>query len=639
MPEPMAESQTMKIKVGSLLAVLVFFSFLFSLPAQSLSLVNGSFYDIDLREVLRSIAAQTGITIIADDAVTGTVRVEFKKVPLDKALAMALSPGGYAFRGIDDYYIVSTPLISNPAFKSLSSTVIIKPHYVDVSTVNQLLPPDLTPYVKIDEGYNLLLVTAPPAIARRIENTISGMDKPSAHIMVQVLAVEVVREKGLNLGIDWTWQWIGKLEEAEGISVEGLAIGYTSENILAAISALATKGEVKILSNPRVLTLDGVEAQLELETQHYFQLLAGTPEAPYFRFETITARTGIKVGPRLTSGGDVFLDVEIAVEDLAQEVEVPRVTRRSARTRVRVGSGQTVAIAGLSEEVQRETKSKVWGLGDIPVIDVLFSRKWVMERKTELVIFITPYVLPEELPPAQVALAAAIWNTWSPKPKYVLGSQQFSPKIDLSFSGYFSEGQGESQYQAEVGYAPFYGWSLSGGYGLFERDDYKLSFFKARIQKEMVTIRENLYTSFSYRRREGKPRVDRGEDEFQQNVYSLSLKKTNSLTPNLQLMGGVALTYVEEEGDSSPAISTLSAGPIYYLGRGLSLSGRYDYTSSKKREYRQQGYAVEIEYRSPGKGWAFTAGYRDSDQESIRYLVGREPPIKGYYATIKLFLR
>jgi len=629
----------MKIKVGGLSAVLVFFSFLFSLPAQSSTLVNGSFYDSDLREVLRSIAAQTGTTIIADDAVSGTVRVEFKKVPLEKALTMALSPGGYAFKRIDDYYIVSTPLISNPAFKSLSSTVIIKPRYVDVSRVNQLLPPDLAPYVKIDEGYNLLLVTAPPTIARRIENTISSIDKPPAHIMVQVLAVEVVREKGLNLGIDWGWQWIGKLEESEGISVEGLAVGYTSENITAAISALATKGEVKILSNPRVLTLDGVEAQLELETEHYFQLLAGPPEAPFFRFETVTARTGVEVRPRLTLGGDVFLDVEIAVEDLAPEIEVPRVTRRSARTSVRVWPGQTVAMAGLSEEVQREIKSKVWGLGDIPVIDLLFSRKHVMDRKTELVIFITPYVLPEELPPAQVALAAATWNTWSPMPKYAIESQQFSPKIYLGFSGCFSEAQDESQYQAEVGYAPSYGWSLSGGYGLFEREDYRLSFFKARIQKEMMKVRENLYTSFSYRRREGKPRVDPGEDEFQQNVYSLSLKETNSLTRNLQLMGEVILTYVEEEGDSSPAINTLSAGPIYYLGGGLSLSGRYDCISSKQREYRQQGYAVEIDYISPGGGWAFTAGYGDSDQESIRYLVEREPPTKGYYATLKLFLR
>jgi len=629
----------MKIKAGSLLAALPFFFLLFSLVAQPSALFTGSFYDANLREVLRSIVAQTGITIIVDDAITGTVSTEFNKVTIEKALATVLSPGGYAFRRIDDYYIVTTPEISNPAFKSLSSTVIIKPRYIDVSRVNQLLPPDLTSYAKIDVKHNLFSVTAPPAIARRIENTISSMDKPPAHIMVQVLAVEVVREKGFNLGIDWSWQRMGKQEESEGMSTEGLAIGYISEDIATTLTVLTTRGEAKILGNPRVVTLDGVESQLELETEQYFQLLAGPPEAPFFRFETVTARTGIKVRPRLTSGEDVFLDVEIAVEDLAGEVEVPRVTRRSARTSVRVQSGETVAIAGLSEEIQSEIKSKVWGLGDIPVIDLLFSRKYVTERKTELVIFITPYILPEDLLPAQVALAAATWNTGNTEPNYITGSQQSSAKIYLGFGGYFSGAQAESQYQAEIGYAPFYGWRLSGKYGLFEREDYKLSFFEVRLQKEMVKIRENLYTSFSYRRREGKPQPDSGEDKFQQNVYSLSLKEITSLTPNLQLMGEVILTYVEEQGDSSPAISTLSAGPIYYLGGGLSLSGRYDYIRSRQREYRQQGYAVEIEYRSPGKGWAFTAGYRDSDQENIRYMVQMEPPTKGYYAAIKLFFR
>ena len=629
----------MKIKAGSLLAALPFFFLLFSLVAQPSALFTGSFYDANLREVLRTIAAQTGITIIVDDAISGTVSAEFNKVTIEKALATVLSPGGYAFRRIDDYYIVTTPEISNPAFKSLSSTVIIKPRYIDVSRVNQLLSPDLTPYVKIDGGHNLLLVTAPPATAWRIENTISSMDKPPAHIMVQVLAVEVVREKGLNLGIDWSWQRIGKQEESEGMWAEGLAIGYISEDIATTLTALTTRGEAKILGNPRVVTLDGVQAQLELETEQYFQLLAGPPEAPFFRFETVTARTGIKVRPRLTSGEDVFLDVEIAVEDLAGEVEVPRVTRRSARTSVRVQSGETVAIAGLSEEIQREIKSKVWGLGDIPVIDLLFSRKYVTERKTELVIFISPYVLQEELLPAQVALAAATWNTGNTEPNYITGSQQSSAKIYLGFGGYFSGAQAESQYQAEIGYAPFYGWSLSGKYGLFEREDYKLSFFEARLQNQMENIGHNLYAGFSYRRREGKPQPDSGKDKFQQNVYSLSLKEITSLTPNLQLMGEIILTYVEEQGDSSPAISTLSAGPIYYLGGGLSLSGRYDYIQSGQREYRQQGYAVEIEYRSAGKGWAFTVGYRDSDQENIRYMVQMEPPTKGYYAAIKLFLR
>ncbi|GAI39306.1 unnamed protein product, partial [marine sediment metagenome] len=260
----------------------------------------------------------------------------------------------------------------------------IKPRYVDVSRVNELLPPDLSPYVKIDAERNVLSVVAPPAIVRRIENTISGIDKPPAHIMVEVLAVEVAREKGLSLGMDWGWQWIGDEEESEGISVEGLAVGHTSKNITATLSALATRGEAKILGNPRVLTLDGVEAHLELETEQYLQLLAGPPEAPYFTLETITATTAVEVRPQLTFEGEVILDVGITVDELAQEAEVPRVTRRSARTSVRVWPGETVAIAGLSEEIQREIKRKVWGLGDIPVVDLLFSRKYVMDRKSEL---------------------------------------------------------------------------------------------------------------------------------------------------------------------------------------------------------------------------------------------------------------
>jgi len=627
----------MRIRVGSSSVILVFFCFLFSLLAQSSTLVNGSFYDTDVREILRSIAAQTDITVIVDDTVTGAVSVEFNKVPLERALTMTLSPGGYVFRRIDDYYIVTAPQISNPAFGSLSTTVIVKPRYIDVSTVSELLPPDLGSYVKIDEELNLCLVTASPAITRRIENIISSIDKPLTPIMVEVLAVEVVREKGIQMGLDWSWQWIGKQEESEGISVEGLAIGYTSENITATLTTLTTRGEAMILNNSRVLTLDGVQAQLEFENQQYFQLLAGPPEAPYFRFGPVTARTGVKVRPRLTSSESVSLEVEIDVEDLALEAEVPRITRINVRTNVRVGSGQTVAIAGLSEEIQREIKRKAWGLGDIPVVDVLFSRKYVMGRESELVIFITPYVLQEKLPPSQVALTAATWNTGNPKLKYIIESQQFSPEIHLGLSGCFSQTQDESQYQVEVGYTPFYGWSLSGGYGLFEREDYKLSFLKARLQNQMVEIGKNLYASLSYRRREGKSRINSGKDKFQQNVYSLSLKETTPLAQKLQLMGEVILTYVEEKGDLSPTINTLSAGPIYYLGGGLSLCVKYNYTWSTQREYRQKGYAVEIEYISPGKNWAFTVGYRDSDQKSIRYMAEMEPPTKGYYATIRLF--
>jgi len=627
----------MKTKVGILLVVLVVFCSLFSQRTQCSNLVSGSFYGTDLREVLRRISDQAGISIVVGDDVTGTVSLEFNEVPIEEALTMILSPGEYAFKRAEDYYTVSTPRISNPAFRSLASTLIIRPDYLDVSRVDEILPPDLTPYVKTDIGHNLLSVTALPAVCRKIENIIYSRDKPPAHIMVKVLVVEIAKEQGFNLGIDWSWRWTGKLEESEGISVEGLAIGYISENVLATINALSTQGEVRILGSPWVLTLDGVRAQLELETEQYLEVLAGPPEAAYHRLETITARTGIEVRPRLDSEGEVILDVQVGLEDLAPQPEPLRVTRRSAKTTVRVGPGQTVAIAGFSEEVQRQMKTRIWGgLGDIPLLNVLFSSEYAVQRKTELVIFVTPYVLPEELPPASVVLTAASWGA---SPPYITQPDQFSPKVHLRLSGCFGEVQGESQYQAEVSYASFYDWSLSGWYGLFEREDYRLSFFGAEVVKEMVAVRENLYLGFSYRRRDGKPRVDPAENGFRQDLYSLSLREVNLLTQNLQLMGGVTLTYLGKEGNSSPVVTTFSAGPIYHLGGGLSLSGRYDYTRSEETEYQQQGYIVEIEYLSRGKGWAFTAGYQETDQESIENMVGMEPPTTGYYAAMKLYLK
>jgi len=340
----------MKAKVGGLLIVLALSFFLFALPVQ-------------LQNVIRSIAEQTDTTIVMDDVVSGVVSIKFDQVPVERALAMVLSPGGYTFKKVGDYYVISTAQISNPAFKSISSTSVIKPRYIDISRINELLPSTLASYVKVDRERNLLLVTAPPAVVQRIEDIISSMDKPPAHIMVQALAVEVVREKGAQLGIDWSWQWQGEKRKLEGISVEGLAIGFTSKDTMAKVAALATEGEAKILASPRVLTLEGIQTRLQLEMQKHFQLLGGGEEAPYLRFETVTTATEVNVRPYLTLEGEVMLDLRVAVEDLTRKTEAPQVTRRSVRTTVKTQSGKTIAIAGLSEEVQREMKKKVWGLG------------------------------------------------------------------------------------------------------------------------------------------------------------------------------------------------------------------------------------------------------------------------------------
>ena len=630
----------MKIRVVVLL-ILTFLFFLspIALLAKSQDFVSGIFYDTDLREIIRNIAAQTGITIVMDDTVRGTVSVEFDQVPVEEALTQILSPQGYSFRKIDNYYVISSGEIFYPAFKSISITKIIKPRYLDVSMVKKLLLPELISYVKVDERENLILITAPPPIVKKISDMIASVDGPPAPIMLQVLIVEVTREEGVKMNVDWNWQWVGERENSEGVSAEGLAIGYTSEDIFATIDTLVRKGKAKIKGNPKVITLEGVEAKLQVETQEYFQVLGEVEETPQFRLEAVTAKTEIETIPRLGSKDEVILDIKITSEELNQMLEVPQITRRSAETTVKLRSHKTVAIAGLSEEIQREVKERIWGVGDVPVLDLLFSNRYSEEEETQLVIFITPYLLEKELPPSDVGLSAATWNTWSPLPKYVIESENFTPSMQLNLTGYFDRsGEYKRGYRFKINYTPLYAWNIGGGYSIFQGENYKLSSYSIGFQKELPTIKEGLSLAFNYQRWENRFKADLKKEDFYQNMYSFSLGDTTILTKNFYLMGNVKVIYIEEKGIFSPAITFFSGGPVICFG-GLRFSGKYSYALSAHEEYQQKGYTAELLYTFPGESTSIILGYQETERKDVKYMTVMELPIRGYYICTKLLIK
>lgn len=525
---------------------------------------------------------------------------------------------------------------SLPVYSSLEQTLLIKPHYLDVTEVGDLLPQDLLQYVRFDAQRNLILIAAPAPVMQRIENIISSNDRVPVQIMLQVTATEIIREKGSQMDIDWNWWWVEDREATEAVSVEALAIGYTSENIEATITSLARKGEAKIISNPRVVTLNDREAKVEFSTEKYFQIIAGSADESYYTVEPVVATTHIGVEPHLTKSRDeVILGMRVAVEDINIESEVPRVVRRSATTRLRVPIGETVAIAGLSQQVQREVRRKVKGLGDVPVVEVLFSSRQSSRTETELAIFVTPYLVGEEIPQTDTALTAASWNTWNNPSTRSFEYKQFKPRFSLSFAGFLDETGDERRYHGEIGYQPAYTWGLRAGYGTVQADYYKLTYYNAGFHSRIVQLRENLYINLNYKQREGDFTKNSSKEDFQQNQYSVSLKEINSLSPRLQLSGEVGLVYVEDE-KRGPPITFLSGGPVYHLGAGWSIFGDYHYIWSKEDKYQQKGYIAGLRYSSLGGFLTLTAGYQETDQKDIRYMINMDPPSKGYYVSTKL---
>lgn len=364
--------------------------------------ITNVFVDTDIREILRTIGAQAEVNILTDETVEGYVTVDLKNVPLEKALEMILAPGGYTYVWREDYYLVGSPSPLNPAFQKLSKTEEIQLDHINADSVSRLLSDFFRPYVKVDTERNVLLVSGPSEVIARIREDVERIDRPRRQVIIEALITEVSRERGKEFGMDWGWNWIPSEiapgEQIEGIDVTGLQIGYTSRvvgEIFASLKALIREGKAEIKATPKISTLDGEEAEINVERVEYYVILAGPPEAPYRRFETITVGVSLRILPRIVGEDEIVMSITPQVSDVIQreETEFPVVSRRRVETTVRVKDGQTVIIGGLLQSVRRDIISGVPFLRKIPILDLFFSRKTTSVQETELVVFITPRIV------------------------------------------------------------------------------------------------------------------------------------------------------------------------------------------------------------------------------------------------------
>ncbi|TAK92627.1 MAG: type IV pilus secretin PilQ [Burkholderiaceae bacterium] len=165
------------------------------------------------------------------------------------------------------------------------------------------------------------------------------------------------------------------------------------------ISALEADGRGKIISSPRVVTADNVEALIE-QGEEIPYLQASSSGATNIAFKK--AVLSLKVKPQITPEGNVVLSVEVNKDSRGELAGgVPAINTKKVQTEVMVENGGTVVIGGIYQQTERNDVTKVPLLGDIPVLGNLFKTKSRQDDKTELLIFLTPKVLNEKLTATQ----------------------------------------------------------------------------------------------------------------------------------------------------------------------------------------------------------------------------------------------
>ncbi|MCM8771619.1 MAG: hypothetical protein NC926_04625 [Candidatus Omnitrophica bacterium] len=392
-----------------------------------------TFYQTKLAHVLQILSKKTGIKIITSSELgEKPISAYLENVTGEEAIDSILKANGLYKEKLpdSDVYIVKefkeTP-------KLISEVIFLQ--YSKAEDLGKVLTPLLSKNGKIiiDTRTNSLTIQDTEENLNDLKRVISLLDRSIPCVQIEAVLVELTEDGLKDLGIKWnveatltggakdvTFPWMGPSLEHEivnprqgTITGQGAVVSTGPQFILGTLSfqaltatlkLLEVKGEANILANPRVTTLNDTPATIKItknmavaEKVIYTYATAGTM-APTTK-EPIFAEVGVTLiaTPHVNEKGDIILEVEPTVSSAERSpffAEAVDTNIRTAKTKVKVKDGETIVIGGLLRTEKTKNSTKVPILGDI--FPFLFKNKTQTNKKTDLVIFLTPKIITEK---------------------------------------------------------------------------------------------------------------------------------------------------------------------------------------------------------------------------------------------------
>jgi type IV pilus assembly protein PilQ len=386
--------------------------------------------DADIKDVFRTISQLTGLNIVIDPEVRGTVTVQLEDVPWDQALDLILKQNslGYVLENNIMRIATSAKLQAEQADRARlaearqaaepTRTVIKKLSYAKANEVTGVVKSVMSRRgdIVVDGRTNTLIIreiaTYLPAVLQLIEN----LDTPTPQVMIESRIVETTKSLGRSLGINWGFNQNADvahgnttgltfpnsvnstfrvpLDNGSTIGTIRMANILDSFNLDIALTAAENQGLLKIISSPKVTALTNTAASIQSGTQIPVQTNVNNTTTVIY----VDATLKLTVTPQITAEGTVLLDVDVAKREpavalnLALGQNVP-ITVRQYKGQILVRDGGTTVIGGIFQLNDQDQNNMIPGLWKIPIFGNLFRNKTRTEKHDELLIFITPRIL------------------------------------------------------------------------------------------------------------------------------------------------------------------------------------------------------------------------------------------------------
>jgi type IV pilus assembly protein PilQ len=380
--------------------------------------------------------------------VTGTVTLKLTNVPWDQALDVILEDAGLgAF--IDGNVLRVAPLgtlqARQKAVKKAAETseelepLITKQIFVNYATAEELIPlvePLLSDRgeLRVDIRTNSILINDTGVRVAQIEDLVGDLDTRTPQVLIESRIVQATLDFTRDLGIQWGFDYRASAATGNptgatfpssveiGGSTTGSPFGTTGDNFIIdlpaaagtgaggvlgivlgsltgaydldlRLSALESRGDGRILSSPKVLTLENTPARIEQGVSIPFLSVSAAGTQTQF----VDATLSLEVTPQVTNDNRILMN--IVVTDNSPDPALtgaggqPSIRRNEATTQVLASDGETIVIGGIFTRRITDTDSSIPWFSRLPLLGWLFQRSTTDDERRELIVFITPRII------------------------------------------------------------------------------------------------------------------------------------------------------------------------------------------------------------------------------------------------------
>jgi type IV pilus assembly protein PilQ len=391
-------------------------------------IISLDFQDADIVPIFRFIGDISGYNVVVHPTVSGTVTLKLDNVPWDQALDIILNLYGLE-KQVEGNIMTIAPtavfdkLAKEKAQRQNTEAVVaelvqkeVRLKYIEAQKMRSLIDEAkvLSPRgrIMVDERRNMLIVRDTPLQHQEIRDFIGLWDIPEQRqmqVLIEAKIVEANADSDMDLGIRWGGTFDQDGDDFSGdfsVNTPPLAAGAAATvpggavNLLIgtadtlqvnlSLEALETAGELRKLSNPRILTLEGQAASIQQGAQIPVQTTTAEGSTTEFK----NANLSLNVIPTVKPGGVLQLQIQ-ANNDTPQVTPGGEtgINTQSITTTALVKDGETLVIGGIYTNSEDSRDTGIPGLRKIPILGWLFGVKSVSVETTELLILITPKIL------------------------------------------------------------------------------------------------------------------------------------------------------------------------------------------------------------------------------------------------------